>query len=220
MDNKELLKKLNYIDYSDEELSEIERLSLESELENKSLYWVKNDGVLRKITFYKLKEMVECKTKKGEDIKYQGIFYQSLLREKIHRYPLSPGLKAPIYLGIFITNLRVFIYKLTATYDIIEYEYINEITNIDYIQNSSEFSDTYAIVFNDKREMALRPLNNLNEKLIIEMMNYLEKEKNVLVKIEKVDPYHERLTSKKLLIIYFIWAIIVFYVFFKQWILK
>lgn len=215
MKEKDLLKMLNYIDYKDDELSELEEKSLNSR--NKyaeNLYMVKNEGVLRKISFIKLKKIVECKITKDEEIKYQGIFFNSLLRKNVHRYPMSPGLIAPIYFGVFVTDKRMFFYKLSIKYDIIDdTEYINDIENIDYIKNSSEFSNTFEIAFKDERKMQLRFFNEENENLLKSLINYLDKEKNVLIYDEKIDPYHEKLSIKEMIIKYFMVALILFLIF-------
>lgn len=215
MKEKDLLKILNYIDYNDDELSDLEKKSLNSK--NKyaeNLYMVKNEGVLRKIAFIKLKKIVECKIRKDEEIKYQGIFFNSLLREKVHRYPMTPGLIAPIYFAVFATDERMFFYKLSVKYGIIDdTEYINDIENIDYIKNSSEFSDTFEIAFKDGRKMQLRSFNEENEKLLMSLINYLDKEKKVLIYDEKVDPYHEKLSTKEILIPYSIVVVTILLIF-------
>ena len=222
MKEKDLLKMLNYIDYDENELSDLEKKSLYSR--NKyaeNLYMIKNEGVLRKIAFVKLKKIVECKIGKDEEIKCQGIFFNSLLREKVHRYPLSPGLIAPIYFGVFVTDKRLFFYKLSVKYDVIDNtEYINDIENIDYIKNSSEFSDTFEIAFKDERKMQLRSFNEENKNLLMALINYLDKEKNIVVYEEKVDPYHERLSTKPLLIKYWIVTVIFLLIFIYNFFIK
>lgn len=222
MKEKELLKMLNYIEYNDNELSDLEKKSIDSR--NKyaeNLYMIKNEGVLRKIAFVKLKKIVECKIGKDEEIKCQGIFFNSLLREKVHRYPLSPGLIAPIYFGVFATDKRIFFYKLSVKYEIInDTEYINDIENIDYIKNSIEFSDTFEIAFKDERKMQLRSFNKENKNLLISLISYLDKEKKVLIYDEKVDPYHERFSTKPMLIKYWIVTLVLLLIFLYNFLTK
>jgi len=199
MNEKDILKMLNYIDYSEEEIRELEEKAIESK--NKyaeKLYLTKNEKELRRKIYEEVKRIVEEKIRKDEEIKFQGIFFNSLLREKAHRYPLSPGRIAPIYFALFVTNKRVFLYKLSVNYELIdETEYINDIENIEYIQDGSDFSETYEIAFNDQRKFQLRYFNEESKDILIFLANYLNKEKGIEVFKYKIDPYHERLTAEK-----------------------
>ena len=203
MNEKDILKMLNYIDYSEEEIRELEEKAIESKnIYAEKLYLTKNEKELRRKIYEEVKLIVEEKTRKDEKIKFQGIFFNSLLREKAHRYPLSPGRIAPIYFALFVTNKRVFLYKLSVNYELIdETEYINDIENIEYIQDGSDFSETYEIAFNDQRKFQLRYFNEESKDILIFLANYLNKEKGIEIFEYKIDPYHERMATRESIII-------------------
>ena len=196
-------KMLNYKDYSEEEIRAFEEKAMESKnIQAEKLYLTKNEGQLRRVIFEELKIKVEEKTRKDEEIKCQGIFFNSLLREKNFRYPLKPGWIAPIYFALFVTNKRVFLYKLSVNYELIdETEYINDIENIKHIKDSSEFSETYEIAFNDKRKFQFRYFNKESKEILVLLIDYLNNEKGIEVINERVKPYEERFNSSKWLII-------------------
>ena len=203
MNEKDILKMLNYIDYSEEEIRELEEKAIESKnIYAEKLYLTKNEKELRRKIYEEVKLIVEEKTKKDEEIKLQGIFFNSLLREKAHRYPLTIGLIAPIYFVLFVTNKRLFFYKLSVNYELIdETEYINDIENIKYIKNSSDFSETYEIAFNDERKFQLRYFNKESKEILVILIDYLNKEKGIEFINERIKPYEERFNISKWLIV-------------------
>lgn len=203
MNEKDIFKMLNYIDYSDEEIRELEEKAIESKNKySEKLYLTKNEKELRRKIYEEVKLIVEEKTRKDEEVKFQGIFFNSLLREEVHRYPLSPGLIAPIYFALFVTNKRLFLYKLSVNYELIdETEYINDIENIEYIQDGSDFSQTYEIAFNDESKFQLRYFNEESKNILIFLASYLNEEKGIEVFEYKIDPYHERMATRIILII-------------------
>ena len=69
------------------------------------------------------------------------------------------------------------------------------------MKNSSDFSDTYEIAFNDKRKFQLRYFNKESENILILLSSYLKEEKGIEVINERVKPYEERFTSNKWLTI-------------------
>ena len=198
---------LNYKDYSEEEIRIFEEKAIESKnIHAEKLYLTKNEGQLRRAIFEELKIKVEEKTRKDEEMKCQGIFFNSLLREKNLRYPFQPGLIAPIYFGLFVTSKRVFLYKLSVNYELIdETEYINDIENIKYLKNSSDFSDTYEIAFNDKRKFQIRYFNKESENILILLASYLKEEKGIQLLEERVKPYEERFNNSKWFIVEWIY---------------
>lgn len=203
MKDKDILKLLNYIDYSEEEIRDLEEKAIESQ--NKyaeKLYLTKNEKEKRRKIYEEVKLIVEEKTRKDEEVKFQGIFFNSLLREQSHRYPLQPGLIAPIYFSIFVTDKRVFLYKLSVNYELIdETEYINDIENIEYIKDSSEFSETFEIAFNDKRKFQIRYFSKESKEILVLLSDYLNKEKGIEVINERIKPYEERFNTSKWLIV-------------------
>lgn len=194
MNNREMLKILNDINYSEEEISELEKKSLDSK--NKfaeNIYKVKNEEIVRKIVFHELNKKVNGNLETDEVIKYKGIFFISLFEKTLRLYPIIvPGIEVPIYFGLFVTNKRIFIYKLTGIYTIIEYEQIKDIKNIDYIKDTREDFNTISLIFKDKVNIDLRPINKENEELLLEIIKYLKEEKNLEVRKEKVKGFWER----------------------------
>ena len=132
MEDKDLLKNLNYINYSEEELSELERASLDSKNEyTQKVYKEKNEEIVRKIAFSELNKKAKRNLERDEVIKYKGIFLVSLLEKNIRSFQtIMPGFELPVYFGLFVTEKRIFIYKLTGRYKIIEYEEIQNIENL------------------------------------------------------------------------------------------
>lgn len=188
MDDREVLKLLNKIDYSEEEISELEKKSIESKNQYaEDLYKVKNEEIVRKIAFSHLNKLAKVNLNNDETIEYRGIFFLSLLDKKVRRYPIVPGFVTPVYFGIFITNKRVFGYKLSGSYDIIEYEYINDIENIKYIVDWREDCDTFRLIFKDRVKIDLRPFNKENSKLLLEIIKYLNIEKSIEIRKEKIE---------------------------------
>lgn len=187
MDNKELLKNLNYINYSEEELSELERSSLDSK--NKfaeDVYKVKNEEIVRKIAFSELSKKAKSNLDKDEAIKYKGIFLVSLLEKNLRSFQtIMPGFELPVYFGLFITDRRIFIYKLTGRYKVIEYEEIQSLENLKYINDEMEEIKTITLAFKDRMKLDIRPINEANKKLLLEIVKYLVEERKAEVKYEK-----------------------------------
>lgn len=187
MDNKELLKNLNYINYSEEELSELERSSLDSK--NKfaeDVYKVKNEEIVRKIAFSELSKKAKSNLDKDETIKYKGIFLVSLLEKNLRSFQtIMPGFELPVYFGLFITDRRIFIYKLTGRYKVIEYEEIQSLENLKYINDEMEEIKTITLAFKDRMKLDIRPINEANKKLLLEIVKYLVEERKAEVKYEK-----------------------------------
>ena len=66
MNEKDILKMLNYIDYSEEEIRELEEKAIESKNKYaKKLYLTKNETELRRKIYEEVKLIVEEKTRKG-----------------------------------------------------------------------------------------------------------------------------------------------------------
>lgn len=187
MNDREVLKLLNKIDYSEEEISELEKKSIESKNQYaEDLYKIKNEEIVRKLVFSHLNKLAKVNLNKDETIEYRGIFFQSFLNKKITMYPTVYGFLSPVYFGIFITNKRVFLYKLSGSYTIIEYEYINDIENIKYIIDGREDCDTFRLIFKDKVKIDLRPFNKENNELLLEIVKYLNIEKSIEIRKEKI----------------------------------
>ncbi|WP_300385858.1 hypothetical protein [Clostridium sp.] len=187
MDDREVLKLLNKIDYSEEELSELEKKSIESKNQYaEDIFKVKNEEIVRKLAFSHLNKLAKVNLNNDETIEYRGIFFLSLLDKKVIRYPIAPGFVAPVYFGIFITNKRVFGYKLSGRYNIIEYEYINDIENIKYIVDGREECNTFRLIFKDRVKIDLRPFNKENSELLLEIIKYLNIEKSIEIRKEKI----------------------------------
>ena len=187
MEDKDLLKNLNYINYSEEELSELERASLDSKNEYaEKVYKVKNEEIVRKIAFSELNKKAKRNLERDEVIKYKGIFLVSLLEKNIRSFQtIMPGFELPVYFGLFVTEKRIFIYKLTGRYKVIEYEEIQNIENLKYINDEREEIKTITLAFKDRMKIDLRGFNKENEELLLTIMNYLIEEKNIEVRHEK-----------------------------------
>ena len=179
MENKDLLKLLNSINYSDDEIIELENISLEKENTiGEDLYKIKNDKVLKKISFLELENLVISKLSKDEKIKYRIIALQSYFDKEIHQIWVGTmGGDPTIYLGIFITNYRVFIYKMGHTYNLLEEEYSNEIQNIECLIDMWNQCETIGIKFKDGKEFYPRPFGNKTQQLFLDIIKYLKAEK-------------------------------------------
>lgn len=187
MSEKELLKNLNYIDYSEEELKLIEKESLDSKNEYaEKVYKLQNEKVLRKIAFSELNKKVKLNLKGSESLIYKGIFLVSMLEKNMKNFQfIAPGFEIPIYFGLFVSNERIFIYKLTGRYKIIDVEKIQNIKDLKYINDERVNINTLTLVFKDRMKVDLRAINEENNRLLDEIIKYLNEEKNVEIKYEK-----------------------------------
>lgn len=187
MSEKELLKNLNYIDYSDDELSLIEKESLDSK--NKyaeKVYRLQNENILRKISFSELNKKAKANLKYNERLIYKGIFLVSMLEKNMRNFQvIMPGYEFPIYFGLFLSNERIFIYKLTGRYKIIDEEKIKNIKDLKCINDDRLNINTLTLVFKDRIKIDLRPINEENNRLLDEIIKYLKEEKSIEIKYEK-----------------------------------
>lgn len=183
LEDKDLLKLLNLIDYSNDEIIELENISLEKENTiGEDLYKIKNDKVLKKIAFLELENIVTSKLTKDEKIKYKIIALQSYFDKDVHRIWVGTmGAEPPIYLGIFITNYRIFIYKMGRTYNLLEEEYSNEIENIDCLIDIWNQYETIGIRFKDGKEFYPRPFGNKTQQLFLDIIKYFKDEKSIKI---------------------------------------
>lgn len=181
MENKDLLKLLNSIEYSDDEIIELQNISLEKENTiGEDLYKIKNDKVLRKITFLELENLVLSKLSKDDKIKYKIIATQSYFNENIQRVSLGLMFPEPIiYLGIFITDYKIFIFKMGHTYTLIEDGYSSEIDNIECIIDMWNKCETIGIRFKDGKEFYPRPVGNKSKQLFLDIIKYLKAKKSL-----------------------------------------
>ncbi len=187
MSEKELLKNLNYIDYSEDELNLIEKDSLDSKNEYaEKVYKLQNEEILRKVAFSELYKKAKLNLKHNEMLIYKGIFLVSMLEKNMRNFEfISPGFEIPVYFGVFISNERIFIYKLTGRYKIIDVEKIQNIRDLKYINDERTNINTLTLVFKDRMKVDLRAINEENNRLLDEIIKYLNEEKNVEIKYEK-----------------------------------
>ena len=206
MEDKDLLKLLNSIDYSDDEIIDLENLSLEKENTiGEDFYKIKNDKVLRKITFLELENLVISKLSKDDKIKYRIIALQSYFEKDVYRnWVGAMGGEPPIYLGIFITDYKIFIFKMSRTYNLLEDGYSNEIENIECLIDMWNQCETVGIKFNDGKEFYPRPFGNKTQQLFLNITKYLKDEKAI-----KIIDYKEKKMSLLSKI-----GITLFYIFF------
>ncbi|MBE6053464.1 MAG: hypothetical protein E7212_06040 [Clostridium sartagoforme] len=204
MENKDLLKLLNSIEYSDDEIIELQNISLEKENTiGEDLYKIKNAKVLKKISFLELENLVLSKISKDDKIKYGIIALQSYFTENVQRVSLGYMATEPIvYLGLFITNYKIFIFKMGYTYNLLEDGYSNEIENIDSLIDMWNQCETITIKFKDGKEFSPRPFGNKTEQLFLDIIKYLKDEKSI-----KIIDY-----KKKKLSVFEIFLLLFFYI--------
>lgn len=183
MENKGLLKLLNSIEYSDDEIIELQNISLEKENTiGEDFYKIKNDKVLRKIAFLELEHLVLSKLSKDDKIKYKVIALQSYFTENVQRVLLGTMAAEPIvYLGLFITDYKIFIFKMGYTYTLLEDGYSNEIENIECLIDMWNQCETIGIRFKDGREFYPRPFGNKTNQLFLDIIKYLKYEKSLSI---------------------------------------
>ncbi|GAA0110389.1 hypothetical protein PMY56_12470 [Clostridium tertium] len=207
MENKDLLKLLNSIDYSDNEIIELENISLEKENTiGEDLYKIKNDKVLKKIAFLELENLVISKLSKDDKIKYKIIALQSYFEKDVHRvWAGAMGGDPTIYLGIFITNYRIFIYKMGRTYNLLEEGYSDEIENIECLIDMWNQCETISIKFKDGKEFSPRPFGDKTQQLFLDIIKYLKDEKSIKI----IECQKKKLSSFEKILLFLLYLLIV-----------
>ena len=187
MSEKELFKNFNYIDYPEDELRLIEKESLDSKNEYaEKVYKLQNEKILRKVAFSELNKRAKLNLKNDERLIYKGIFLVSMLEKNMRNFQvIMPGFEFPIYFGLFVSNERIFIYKLTGRYKIIDVEKIQNIKELKYINDERVNINTLTLVFKDRMKVDLRGINEENNRLLDEIIKYLSEEKGIEIKHEK-----------------------------------
>lgn len=207
MEDKDLLKLLNSIDYSDDEIIDLENISLEKENTiGEDFYKIKNDKVLKKIAFLDLESLVISKLSKDDKIKYKIIALQSYLEKDVHRiWAGAMGGDPPIYLGIFITNYRIFIYKMGRTYNLLEEGYSNKIENIECLIDMWNQCETIGIKFKDGKEFSPRPFGDKTQQLFLDIIKYLKDEKSIKI----IEYQKKKLSSFEKILLFLLYLLIV-----------
>ncbi|MBL4931811.1 hypothetical protein [Clostridium paridis] len=187
MDDRELLKLLNTIEYSEEEINAIEESALEAPNSvGEDLYNVKNDKILRKVAFMRLEEKVNESLLEDEKIEYKMIMLQSNYEKEIFRIYSAPVWGEPrVYIALFITNKRIFAYKMSKLYEVLE-EYCNEIKNLKHLINLWEKCDTITFEFNDEFAISARAYGEDNRRIFMEAIKYLNESKGI-----KIDEFRQ-----------------------------
>ncbi|MDD7795875.1 hypothetical protein [Clostridium sp. 'White wine YQ'] len=180
MNDRELLKILNSISYSEEEINDLENKAIEAKNSiGEDLYYVKNDKVLRKITFIELERKVKSLLKDNEEIKYKMIALQSYRQKEIFITDIGGmGARNTIYLGLFVTDIRIFVFKMDSTYNLLEEVYVKEISDIESFIDLWEKCSSIGFKFNVGIDIIARPYGEENEKILIEMIKYLREKTN------------------------------------------
>ncbi|MBL4933477.1 hypothetical protein [Clostridium paridis] len=180
MNDRELLKILNSISYSEEEIKDLENRAIEAKNSiGEDLYYVKNDKVLRKIAFIELEEKVKSLLKDNEEIKYKMIVLKSYRQKEIFRTDIGfNGGRTTIYLGLFVTDTRIFVFKMDSIYNLLEEVCVNEISNIKSFIDLWEKCSSIGFRFDGGIDILARPYGEENEKIFIEMIKYLKEKTN------------------------------------------
>ncbi|MDD7795873.1 hypothetical protein [Clostridium sp. 'White wine YQ'] len=202
MNDRELLELLNLNYYSEEEIKDLEYKAIETkETIGENIYKVKNDKVLRKIAYIELEQIVKSKLDKSEIIKYKMIALQSYMQDKKY----VGGLMAPdriVYLGLFVTDERIYMFKLGLYYNILE-ECIYEISDLVGLVDTWERYKTIGLKFDEINIVKPSPYGEENEKIFLEIIRYLRDEKGVAI-----EEYKKTRMSKSERIIFIIFMII------------
>ncbi len=179
MNDRDILEVLNSIEYNEEEIRELEKKAIERDNSvGEELYKIKNDNVLRHIAFIELEGKIKSYLEKDEIIKYKMTLLQSYLEKKIFAtYVGASGGKVAIYIGLFVTNKRIFVFKMDHFYDILE-EYINEINNLESFTDLWEKCDTISLNFKDGKEIYPRAFGKENKEIFLDMIKYLRERTN------------------------------------------
>lgn len=180
MNDRELLELLNLNYYLDEEIEDLEYKAIESkETIGENIYKVKNDRVLRKIAYIELEQIVKSKLGKTEIIKYKMIALQSYMQDKLY----VGGFMVPnpiVYLGLFVTDERIFLFKLDLYYNILE-ECIYEINDLVGLVDAWERYKTIGLKFDKINIVKPSPYGEENEKIFLEIIRYLRDEKGIAI---------------------------------------
>ena len=175
MNDKEILSILNSIEYKEDEINEIERLSeLEGPSIGEELYNVQNDKILKDITFSSLEKKVKGSLRANEEIKYKMIVLQSFLEKGIFVRDIGAfGAKSAVYIALFVTDKRVFSFRMDTIYNVLE-EYSNDLINITGLSDLWNECETIGIKFNDDKELLPRPFGEENKELFLKLIKYLK----------------------------------------------
>lgn len=175
MDSREILKELNSIDYSEEELKDLEHEAMkEKNRVSVELYKIKNDVILRKVTLLELEKKVKARLSSDEEIKYKIIVLQSYLEKGVHfKMAVDFGAAPIIYLGLFVTNKRVFIFKLSHYYKLMEGDYVGVIEDLESFTDLWKQCNTIGLKFSEYDEFMFRPIGKYNTKMFLEIIRYL-----------------------------------------------
>lgn len=179
MNDREILELLNSVEYSEEEIKKLEEKAISrSNSIGEDLYKIKNDKVLRNIAFIELERKVKSYLEKDENIKYKMMVLQSYLEKKIFaRYVGDWGGKVAIYIGLFVTDKRIFVFRLDHFYDVLE-EYSNDIDNLESFTDLWKKCDTISLNFKDGKNVFPRPFEKENKEIFLDMIKYLRERTN------------------------------------------
>lgn len=179
MNDREVLELLNSVEYSEEEIKKLEEKAISrSNSIGEHLYKIKNDKVLRSIAFIELERKVKSYLEKDENIKYKMMVLQSYLEKKIFaRYVGDWGGKVAIYMGLFVTNKRIFVFRLDHFYEVLE-EYSNDINNLESFTDLWKKCDTISLNFKGGKNVFPRPFEKENKEIFLDMIKYLRERTN------------------------------------------
>lgn len=179
MNDREALELLNSVEYSEEEIKKLEEKAISrSNSIGEDLYKIKNDKVLRNIAFIELERKVKGYLEKDENIKYKMMVLQSYLEKKIFaRYVGDWGGKVAIYMGLFVTNKRIFVFRLDHFYEVLE-EYSNDINNLESFTDLWKKCDTISLNFKDGKNVFPRPFEKENKEIFLDMIRHLRERTN------------------------------------------
>ena len=180
MNDKEILDLLNSLDYDSNEIEELEKEALiQSPSIGESLYQIQNDKVLKDIAFITLEEKVKSLLNKDEEIKYKLILLQSYLENEIIMKDIGAfGGKLAVYIGIFITNKRIFSFRMDSIYNLLD-EYSNDLSNLISFSDLWNEYETIGLKFSDDKEILPRPFGKENKELFLDMIKYLNENLNL-----------------------------------------
>ncbi|QLY79431.1 hypothetical protein [Clostridium intestinale] len=179
MNDREALELLNSVEYSEEEIKKLEEKAISrSNSIGEDLYKIKNDRVLRNIAFIELERKIKSYLEKDENIKYKMMVLQSYLEKKIFaRYVGDWGGKVAIYMGLLVTNKRIFVFRLDHFYEVLE-EYSNDINNLESFTDLWKKCDTISLNFKDGKNVFPRPFEKENKEIFLDMIRYLRESTN------------------------------------------
>ncbi|WP_238884125.1 hypothetical protein [Clostridium sp. YIM B02551] len=203
MNDRNLLELLNINYYSEEEIKDLEYKAIEAkETIGESLYKIKNDRVLRKIAYIELEQIVKSKLRNTEIIKYKMIALQSYMQDRQYDRAGGPMAAQIKYLGLLITDVRIFIFKLDLYYNILE-ECIYEINDLVGLVDAWEKYKTIGLKFDEINIVKPSPYGEESEKIFLEIIRYLRDEKGITI-----EEYNKPRMSKSGRIAFIIFMII------------